>query len=160
QRKLDRTAADRLPDQPLEFRLERAVRFADLGRELEVPVVDRPHLDLDRPALGLNPRLTESGHAQEHGTNGVRGWLSQATGTGDPGGRGVPLQRVIRAAPPPVRTGYFSGIAGTLTGADGPGGAGAAGAAGDAAPPVLLELDPAAAGAGADALPVPAPGVG
>ena len=64
---LDRPAPDLLADEVLELRLERAVGLADLGRELEMPVVHRAHLHLDRPSLVLEPGLAESGHAQQQG---------------------------------------------------------------------------------------------
>ena len=49
-----------------------------------MPVVDRPHLDHDRPSLVLKPGLSESGHAQEQGN--LAGSRSRRRDSGRPVG--------------------------------------------------------------------------
>src|SRR5262249_56101589 len=68
QEDLDRPTPHPVPDQLLQGRLHRRKLVADLGAELEMPVVDRPDLDQDRPALVLLPGLSKTGHAQEQGS--------------------------------------------------------------------------------------------
>ena len=63
---LDRAAADALPHDRLDLRLQRAVAFAGADRQLEVTAVDGADLDRHGHAVALAMRLAETGHAQEH----------------------------------------------------------------------------------------------
>ena len=65
---LDRAAPHLLSNELLEGGLDHRVRIADLGAQLEMPVVDGAQLDRDRPSRVLKPGFSKSGHAQKQGS--------------------------------------------------------------------------------------------
>ena len=80
QRNLHRSPLDVLADDRVDVGFQRRVDFAGTHRELEVPAVDRAHLNPDGQTRLLVVRFAEARHAQQHSKNSPAAiWVAKAT---------------------------------------------------------------------------------